>query len=99
MTFINQRRIPLTLIATAAGYLLAGALPDYVTLGLVFLNPIYFILLLGGEVRHRQGVLALLCGAAAGPLMHLLTPQWGLLAAGVLGGTLAYGVDRAWRKA
>jgi hypothetical protein len=30
--------------------------------------------------------------------MHLLTPQWGLLAAGVIGGTVAYGVDRAWRK-
>ena len=86
------------LTGTVAGYFASGSLNQLVTLGLVFLNPIYFILLLGGEVRHRQGVLALLCGAFAGPLMHLLTPQWGLLAAGVIGGTVAYGVDRAWRK-
>ena len=86
------------LASTAAGYFASGIMHGLVTLGLVFLNPIYFILILGGEVRHRQGVLALLCGAFAGPLMQLLTPQWGLLAAGVLGGTLAFGLDRAWSR-
>ena len=86
------------LAGTAAGYFASGSLSELITLGLVFLNPLYFILLLGGEVRHRQGVLALLCGAAAGPLMQLLTPQWGLLAAGILGGTAAFAIDRAWRR-
>jgi predicted branched-subunit amino acid permease len=86
------------LAGTAAGYFASGSLNEMVTLGLVFLNPVYFILILGGEVRHRLGVLALLCGALAGPLMQLLTPQWGLLVAGVLGGTIAFGVDRVWRK-
>jgi predicted branched-subunit amino acid permease len=83
---------------TAAGYFASGSMHGLVTLGLVFLNPVYFILILGGEVRHRQSVLALLCGAFAGPLMQLLTPQWGLLAAGVIGGTVAFGIDRAWRR-
>lgn len=86
------------LTGTAAGYFASGTLSDLVTLGLVFLNPLYFILLLGGEVRHRQGVLALLSGVLAGPLMQLLTPQWGLLVAGVVGGSVAFGIDRAWRK-
>jgi predicted branched-subunit amino acid permease len=85
------------LVGTAAGYYASSSLTELVTLGLVFLNPIYFILILGGEVRHRLGILALLGGAAAGPLMQLVTPQWGLLVAGVLGGTVAFGVDRAWR--
>ncbi len=86
------------LAGTAVGYFASGSLSDLATLGLVFLNPIYFILLLGGEVRHRQGVLALLAGVIAGPLMQLVTPQWGLLAAGIIGGTVAFGVDRAWRR-
>jgi predicted branched-subunit amino acid permease len=85
------------LVGTAAGYYASSSLTELVTLGLVFLNPIYFILILGGEVRHRLGILALLCGAAAGPLMQLVTPQWGLLVAGVMGGTVAYAVDRTWR--
>jgi hypothetical protein len=51
------------LVGTAAGYFASSSLTELVTLGLVFLNPIYFILILGGEVRHRLGVLSLLCGA------------------------------------
>ena len=86
------------LLGTAAGYYASGSLSELATLGLVCLNPLYFILLLGGEVRQRQAVLALLCGAAAGPLMQLVTPQWGLLVAGVLGGTIAFGIDRLWRR-
>ncbi len=86
------------LAGTAVGYFASGSLSELVTLGLVFLNPIYFILLLGGEVRQRQAVLALLFGAAAGPLLQLVTPQWGLLVAGILGGTIAFGADRMWRR-
>lgn len=86
------------MVGTAVGYLASGMINELATLGLVFLNPVYFILILGGEVRHRQGVLALLCGAFAGPLMQFVTPQWALLVAGILGGTLAFAVDRAWGK-
>jgi predicted branched-subunit amino acid permease len=85
------------LVGTAAGYFASSRLTDLVTLGLVFLNPIYFILILGAEVRHRLGILSLLCGVVAGPVMHLVTPQWGLLVAGILGGTVAFAVNRMWR--
>ncbi len=86
------------LAGTAIGYYLSDSLTELVTLGLVFLNPVYFILILGGEVRHRLGVLSLLCGAIAGPLMQLVTPQWGLLVAGLLGGTVAFLITRVWRS-
>lgn len=86
------------LAGTMVGFYLADRLTELVTLGLVFLNPIYFILILGGEVRHRLGVLSLLCGAVAGPLMQLVTPQWGLLVAGILGGTIAFLITRVWRE-
>jgi len=39
-----------TLLATAVGYLLAGMVPEPVTLGLVFLTPIYFMLILAAEI-------------------------------------------------
>jgi predicted branched-subunit amino acid permease len=87
------------LTGTMIGFHLSDSLADLVTLGLVFLTPIYFILILGGEVRQRLGVLSLLCGAIAGPLMQLVTPQWGLLVAGVLGGTIAFLITRVWRAA
>ena len=36
-------------------------------------------------------------GAMVGPLAHFVAPQWSVLIAGVLGGTLGYAAHRAWR--
>lgn len=86
-----------TMACTAAGYLLADSVPPYVTLGLVFLNPIYFMLVLSADLGHRRRLLSLLFGAACGPLFHLLSPEWGLLITGLVAGTLAYVVGRGGR--
>lgn len=74
---------------TGLGFLLAGWLPRTLTLGLVFLNPAYFALLFA-DVRQRAGVLALAAGAVLGPLLHLVSPTWGLPATGLVAGTLAF---------
>src|SRR3546814_19299164 len=78
------------LVTTAVGFYLAGLLPGFVTLGLVFLNPIYFMLVFVADARHRARVLALAFGAVAGPPLHLVSPDWGLLTTGVLAGSLAF---------
>ena len=88
---------PATLLATAGGYFLASALPQYVTLGLVFLNPIYFMLIFVAEFRQPERVLALVLGAVLGPLLHLVEPDWGLLATGLIAGTAAFLLTR-WRE-
>ena len=80
----------ITLGTTAAGFLLAGSVPAYVTLGLVFLNPIYFMLVFAAEVRARPRVLALLLGAVIGPPLYLVTADWSLLITGLVAGSLAF---------
>jgi predicted branched-subunit amino acid permease len=87
----------LTLLATAGGFALAGVVPPLVNLGLVFLNPIYFMLVFAGDVRRRARALALGFGAVCGPALHLASPDWGLLATGLIAGTAAYAVDRLFR--
>jgi predicted branched-subunit amino acid permease len=84
----------ISLLATAIGWELAGQVPQPVTLGLVFLNPLYFLLLFLAEVASRPRLLALLFGAGLGPLFHLLTPDWGLLLSGLIAGSLAFALDR-----
>jgi predicted branched-subunit amino acid permease len=79
-----------TVLATAVGFFLVGLLPPSVTLGLVFLNPLYFMLLFTADLLRRERGLALVLGAVLGPLFHLVSPDWGLLATGLLGGTLAF---------
>jgi predicted branched-subunit amino acid permease len=86
------------LACTIFGYWVSGSLPHAVKLGLVFLTPVYFILILSGDVRHRLIILALAGGALAGPLIHLWTPQWSVLLGGLVGGSMAYLAYRLTRR-
>lgn len=87
--------IPAALGGTTLGYVVAGAVPPQVTHGMIFLNPVFFMLVLLVDLRQRARVYSLLLGAALGPLLHALTPTWGLLLAGLIGGTAAFLADRA----
>ncbi|MEO0619022.1 MAG: AzlC family ABC transporter permease [Pseudomonadota bacterium] len=87
-----------TLVATAAGYLLAGALPPRLAAVLLFLTPIYFILSLIAAAASRADRLAIPIGAALGPLLFLAVPGLDLLATGVIGGTFAFALGELMRK-
>ncbi|HVG04269.1 MAG TPA: AzlC family ABC transporter permease [Burkholderiaceae bacterium] len=83
--------------ASPVGYFLAAQMSEVVKLGLVFMNPIYFLLILAGETKAALGRLALIAGAVTGPVAHVFAPQWSLLAAGLVGGSVAYALHR-WRR-
>lgn len=76
--------------STAAGYLGADSLPPLARLALVFMVPMYYLLILAGSVRDRVAAAGLACGAVAGPLAYLLTPDWSLPLSGLAGGSAAY---------
>lgn len=83
-----------TLVTTGIGFALAGVVPTYVTLGLVFINPIYFMLITAADVRGRARILAAVFGAIGGPLLYLLIPDWSLLITGMAAGSLAFLIGR-----
>ncbi len=78
------------IVLCGIGYLLVGVVPAEVQAGLVYVTPIYFLLLMFGDIRSRTMGVAVTCGVISVPLAHLVSPQWSLLAGGVAGGTLAY---------
>jgi len=82
-------------IGTTAGFVLAGAMPLYVTLSLVFLNPAYFVFVFS-SVRARNCIIAVIFGAISGPLIHQVSPDWGVPITGMLAGTAAFLADRLW---
>jgi predicted branched-subunit amino acid permease len=88
-----------SLLGTAIGYVAAGVLPDAVTLGFVFLNPLYFMLIFLSDLRQRLRALALALGAALGPPLFLIDSEWGLLMTGLAAGTAAFLLDRHLRAA
>jgi predicted branched-subunit amino acid permease len=85
-------------LATAAGYVVADLLTPLSRAGLAFMAPMYYLLILLGSVRERTVAVALACGAILGPLAHLVTPQWSVLAGGLAGGTLAWLIARGVRR-
>ena len=60
----------------------------------VFMNPLYFLLIMLGDARTRPMVMSLAGGAIFGPLIHLLAPQWSVLAGGLIGGSVAFALHR-----
>jgi predicted branched-subunit amino acid permease len=77
-------------LATAAGHAAAPLLSPVLLAALLFTNPLYFALLLAAELRLPAPRRAILAGVLAAPVALWLPPAWGLLGAGLLGGTLAF---------
>ncbi|MEQ1954342.1 AzlC family ABC transporter permease [Mesorhizobium sp. CN2-181] len=75
-------------------YLLVGSLPAPVTAALLFLTPIYFLTSLWGSAREGAAHVAMLCGLVLGPIFHMLWPRFDLLAAGLVGGVVAFAFHR-----
>lgn len=83
-----------SMACTAIGYMLPGALPERVSLALLFLNPIYFLVLFLGDLKQRPRRYALAFGFVLGPTLFLVEPDWSLLGAGLIGGSLAFWLAR-----
>jgi predicted branched-subunit amino acid permease len=90
--------LPCWLIAmpgTVLGYLLAGWVPAYITLGLIFINPLFFLLTFI-EVKPWANRMAIVMGCLMGPAFYLWDANSSLLTTGLVAGSLAYAIDRLW---
>jgi hypothetical protein len=67
--------------------------PPAVTLGLVFINPLFFLLTFT-EVKPWINRIALLLGCIFGPIFFVIDRDTSLLTAGLVSGTIAYVIDR-----
>lgn len=89
--------VGLCMIATVAGFLLAGTLPYALAVGLLFLTPISFLLQLARNARDLVDTLALVFGLALAPLFAEIGGRLDLLWTGLVGGGAAYLVHW-WRR-
>lgn len=82
---------------TILGYLLAGVVPVFITLGLIFINPLFFLLTFI-EVKPWINRIAIGLGCVMGPFFYMLDRDTSLLTTGIVGGTLAYWIDRQYLR-
>lgn len=77
-----------------AGHALGGMLEGGAQAALVFVNPLYFAALIALDLRWPKPRAAALCGMAAALPCLWLPPGVALLAAGLLGGSVAFWITR-----
>ena len=82
------------ILIVATVYAFSAGIPAMVLGALFFLTPIYFLTSLWATARDHIVKLAMVFGLALGPVFHLVTPEFDLLFAGVIGGALAFVVGR-----
>ena len=84
-------------VVVGFAYSAVGTLPATLSAGLLMLMPLYFLTSLWGSARESASHIAMCFGLVLGPVFHVLTPGFDLLAAGVLGGGVAYFIYRFTR--
>lgn len=86
------------MLVVTAVFGIAESLPGPVSAALLLLTPMYFLTSLWGSARERAGHVAMLLGLVLGPVFHVLSPRFDLVAAGVFGGAFAYAFHRLARR-
>lgn len=83
---------------TGLGFGLSASLPTFLAAGFLFLTPLFFALSLVAGVRRMMDGVAIGLGVMLAPVMnHLVGPDLDLLFAGMIGGSIAYGLHRMRR--
>ena len=84
-------------MGTVLGYFVAGWVPTAVTLGLVFINPLFFLLTFA-DVKPWANRIAIGLGCVFGPAFYVLDADSSLLLTGLVAGSAAYFIDRRWLR-
>ena len=78
------------ILMTMVGYLAADYLNKDMLIGLAIVNPVYFFCMMIGAMKNLSISVAVVLGTILGPLIYLVSTEWALLFAGLIGGTVAF---------
>ena len=87
---IGSATVSVSVIGTFIGFSFSEYLNKDMMMGLAILNPVYFLCMMVGASKTIPVTLSVLLGSILGPIIYLFSPEWSILLAGVIGGTIAY---------
>ncbi|MEX3009132.1 AzlC family ABC transporter permease [Hoeflea sp. TYP-13] len=82
------------IVVVSVSYGVISHLPAMIGGALFFLTPIYFLTSIWASARGLEVYLAMVIGLVLGPAFHMADEELGLLYAGIIGGTLAFFLER-----
>jgi predicted branched-subunit amino acid permease len=87
---IGSATVSASILGTYIGFSFSDYFNKDMMIGLAILNPIYFLCMMVGASKTIQITLSVALGIILGPVIYLYSPEWSILLAGVIGGTIAY---------
>lgn len=83
-----------SVVCTVAGYLFSNLVPHQILIALVFINPMYFLVMTVSNLEEKKIICSIFVGATLSILLNDVFPGWSVLIAGVLAGTLGFFIFR-----
>ena len=78
------------ILMTIIGFLGADLLNKDMLIGLAIVNPIYFFCMMIGAMKNLSVSISVILGTVLGPVIFLFSPEWSLLFAGLISGSIAF---------
>ena len=79
-----------SVVCTVAGYLFSNLVPHEILIALVFINPMYFLVMTVSNLKEKKIICSIFVGATLSIFLNDAFPGWSVLIAGVLAGTLGF---------
>ncbi len=79
-----------SVLCTVLGFLFSNLVSQEILIGLVFINPIYFLIMTVSNLKEKMMIVSVIAGAFLSFSLNDIFTGWSVLIAGIVGGTIGY---------
>ena len=80
----------IAIFSTIIGYFSSDLLTPNMMVGLMIVNPIYFLCMMIGAIKTKGIAISVILGSFLGPIFYYFSPEWCIVFGGVTAGTIAF---------
>lgn len=79
-----------SVLCTILGYICSDYINKKILIGLVFFNPLYFLIMTLSNILNKKLSIVFISAAILGPFLNNIFTSWGILLAGFISGTIGF---------
>ena len=79
-----------SVLFTVLGFLCSNFVSENILVGMVFLNPMYFLIMTLTHIINKKLTIILIISFITGPLFYFYLDNWGILISGFMSGTVGF---------
>ena len=79
-----------SVLCTVLGFLFSTLLSYKLLIGLVFFNPMYFLLMTVKNLVNKKLIAVFFISLISAPILYMFLTDWGIILSGLLSGSLSY---------